>query len=232
VESFHDASTDLLLELARPSRHDVVLDYACGVGMAGLTLAATVERVLAVDAFKDSLEEGRRLGVELDIGPVDFLLADLYALPFHDGTFSLVVCQDALHRLPEPSAALAEMARVTMPGGRLVVLDAVVHDVTDEALNELARMRDPAHRRYHPADRLVAFAEEAGLDVVERRTERRTIDLDYWLQSAGLPAQRAEALRRRLREMTPAVHERLDLTFADDLVSFSYEVLGLRLERG
>jgi len=111
------------------------------------------------------------------------------------------------------------------------VLDPVVDGVTDDALNALARLRDPGHRGYRTANRLAALVEEAGLGVAEHRLERRTVDLDYWLQAAAVPAHTADLVRLRLREMTPAVQERLDLAFADDLVSFSFDVLGLRLER-
>jgi SAM-dependent methyltransferase len=231
VESFRDASTDLLLELARPSRHDIALDYACGVGMTALALDGVVEQVQAVDELADALNEGRRLAAELGPGAVDFLLADLYALPFDDGAFSLVVCQDALHRLSGPGAALTEMARVMSLGGRLVVLDPIVDEVTDEALNELARLRDPGHQRFHAADRLVALAGEAGLAIAERRVAHTTVDLSYWLQAAAVPAATSDLVRRRLRELSPVVQERLDLAYADDLVSFSYDVLALRLER-
>jgi SAM-dependent methyltransferase len=231
VEGFRDASTELMFELARPSRHDVVLDYACGVGMAALALAAAVDQVQAVDELPDALDEGRRLAAEVDAGGVDFLLTDLSALPYIDGAFSLVVCKDALHRLADPVGALTEMARVTSPGGRVVVLDSVVDGVTDDALNDLERLRDPGHRGFRTANRLEALAEEAGLEVAELRLERKTVDLDYWLQAAAVPAQTADVVRRRLREMTPALQERLDLAFADDLVSFSYDVAGLRLER-
>lgn len=231
MEGFRDASTELMFELARPSRHDVVLDYACGVGMAALALAAAVDQVQAVDELPDALDEGRRLAAEVDAGGVDFLLTDLSALPYIDGAFSLVVCKDALHRLADPVGALTEMARVTSPGGRVVVLDSVVDGVTDDALNDLERLRDPGHRGFRTANRLEALAEEAGLEVAELRLERKTVDLDYWLQAAAVPAQTADVVRRRLREMTPALQERLDLAFADDLVSFSYDVAGLRLER-
>lgn len=231
MDGFRDASTDLLFEMARPSRHDTALDYACGVGVGALALAAAVHLVEAVDDLPDSIDEGRRLAAELGLTSAAFHLADLAVLPFADGAFSLVVCQDALHRLPDPTTALVEMARVTSPGGRVVVVDAVVDDVTDATLNELMQLREPSHRRLLSVDRLTALAAEAGLQIAERRDERRTVDLEYWLQAAAVPAQRAEEVRRRMREMTPAVQERLDLAFADDLVSFSYDVLALRLER-
>ena len=100
MDGFRDASTDLLFDLARPSRHDIVLDYACGVGMAALALAAEVDRCEAVDDQPDALDEGRRLGAEL--GGRDRLPRSPTSprSPFADGAFSLVVSQDALHRLP------------------------------------------------------------------------------------------------------------------------------------
>lgn len=230
MEGFRDASTDLLLELARPSRHDVALDYGCGVGMAAFALAAAVHRIEAVDELADGLDEGRRLAAELELRNVGFLLADLSALPFDDGAFSLVFCRDALHRMPDPAGALREMARVTSAGGRVVVLDQVVDEATDVAFNELARLREPAHRRYWGADELAALAVVAGLTVAERRVERRTVDLDYWLQAASVPAEKAELLRSRFAELPAEVQGRLDMAYADDLVSFSFDVLGLRLE--
>ncbi len=231
MEGFRDASTDLLIDLARPSRHDAALDYACGVGLAAFALSALVARVDAVDELGDVLDEGRRLAAELELRNVTFLLADVLALPFDDGAFSLVVCRNALHRLPDPVAALREMGRVTSAGGRVVLLDGVVDELTDAAFNELARLREPAHRRYHRADELVALAAEAGLTVAERRDDRRTVDLDYWLQAASVPAEKAELLRRRFAGLPPEVQERLDMAVADDLVSFSHDVLALRLER-
>jgi len=231
LDGFRDASTDLLFETARPSRHDTVLDYACGVGFGALALAVAVRLLEAVDDRPDAIDEGRRLAAELGLDTVAFRLADLAALPYPDGAFSLVCCQDALHRLPDPMRALSEMARVTSPGGRVVVVDAVVDEGTDAALNELNALREPAHRRLLSADQLTALAAEAGLKLAERRDDRRTVDLEYWLQAAAVPQPRAAEVHRRLREMAPTVQERLDLAFADDLISFSYDVLALRLER-
>ena len=61
MDGFRDASTDLLFELARPSRHDTVLDYACGVGVGALALASNVRLVEAVDDLPDSIDEARQL---------------------------------------------------------------------------------------------------------------------------------------------------------------------------
>jgi SAM-dependent methyltransferase len=226
-----DASLDLLVELARPTSHDTVLDYATGAGMAGFTVAPDVASVEAADEQPDMLEEGKRLGAELGLVNVAFTLVDLYALPYKDGAFSLIVCRGALHLLPDPATALAELQRVLSPGGRVVILDAVVADVTDRPFNEIARLREPAHRRHYRQDELEALVERAGFEVRGRGSVRSTIDLDYWLQAASVPPPKASLIRGRFKALPVEVQAHLDVAFSDRLVSFSYDVAGLRLER-
>ena len=231
MDGFRDSSADLVLGVARPSSHDAVLDYACGVGMTSLVLCAAVRHVDAVDELSDALDEGRRLAAEIDARNITFALADLYTLPFEDAVFSLVVCRGGFHRLPEPVAALREMARVMSPGGRIVLVDTVVDEVTDTPLNDLARLREPSHRRLYRTEELLRFAARAGLGVAEQQVERRTVDLEYWLQAASVPTEKGDMIRHRFLALSPAVQERLDMAFADNLVSFSYDAAALRLER-
>ena len=163
------------------------------------------------------LEEGRRLAGELGLVNVAFSLVDLYALPYDTDAFSLVVCRDAFHLLPEPVAALAELLRVTSAGGRLVLVDPVVDEVTDKAFNDLARLREPAHRRHYLEEQIDDLVAQAGLRVTKRGRVRRTIDLDYWLQAAAVPAAKAGLIRDRFKELPVEVQARLDVAFADRL---------------
>ncbi len=231
TDTFRDPSVQVLVDLARPQEHDAVLDYACGIGIATLAIAPAVASVLAVDEVAATLDEGRRLVAELGMANVAFSVVDLYQLPFVDAEFSLVVSRGALHRLPEPTRALHELRRVVGEGGRIVVADAVVDHVTDEAFNDLARLREPAHRRHYRAEELEALALDAGLRVAERRVLRRTVDLDYWLQAASVPLEKGELIRSRMQTLPVNVLERLDVAFSDRTVSFSTDLLALRLER-
>jgi SAM-dependent methyltransferase len=231
VEEMRDASLDLLVELARPTSHDTVLDYAAGAGMAGFAVAPDVRTVEVADEFPDMLEEGKRLAGELGLVNVAFSLVDLYALPYDTDAFSLVVCRNAFHLLPEPVAALAELLRVTSAGGRLVLVDPVVDELTDKAFNDIARLREPAHRRHFLEEQIDGLVAQAGLQVTKRGRLRRTIDLDYWLQVAAVPAAKAGLIRGRFKELPVEVQARMDVAFADRLVTFSYDIVGLRLER-
>jgi ubiquinone/menaquinone biosynthesis C-methylase UbiE len=60
--------------------------------------------------------EARRRGVE---ALIEFVEADVEALPFSDGEFDLSVTYTGLHCFPDPAVAIAELARVLKPGGRL-----------------------------------------------------------------------------------------------------------------
>ena len=231
MEEMRDASLELLVDLARPTSHDAVLDYASGAGIAGFAVAPEVHTVEAADELPDMLDEGGRLAAELALANIQFTLVDLYALPYADGAFTLVLCRNAFHLLPEPGAALAEMLRVTSAGGGIVIVDPVVDEITDKAFNDLARLREPAHRRHYRASEIEEIAAGAGLRVARRGEARRTIDLDYWLQAAAVPAAKAGLIRGRFRELAVAVQARMDIAFSDRSVSFSYDVAGLRLER-
>lgn len=229
--TYADQSIDLLTELAQAARSDAVLDYACGVGEAAFALAPLAGTVEAVDEEAGALDEGRRLGADLGLTNITFTLVDLYALPYNDGVFDLVVCRNAFHRLPDPPAALHEMTRVLRHDGRLVMYDAVVDAVSDRSFNELARLRQPAHRRYQRRDEFVQLIAAAGLRLVAERTARRTVDLDYWLEAAAVPAEKAALIRTRFQALPIDVQASLDVAFADRLVSFSHDVLAVRIER-
>ena len=96
------------------------LDVACGTGAVTRVLARRVGpdgRVLGVDLSPPMLAQARALGlpgVELQEG-------NAMALPVGDAEFDVAVCQQGLQFVPDPSLALAEMARATRPGGRLGV---------------------------------------------------------------------------------------------------------------
>lgn len=117
-----------------------VLDIPCGGGIAlrGLRAGQQV-RYVAADISPDMLERARKRAAQLGHHDIEFATADITALPFPDGEFDLCVSFNGLHCLPDPAAAVAEIARCLKPGGRLVGDSAVRgagrrHDLAIEAL--------------------------------------------------------------------------------------------------
>ena len=94
------------------------LDLAAGTGVSTEELARSGALVVGVDLSLGMLRVGRRVrpGVPL-------LAGDALALPFVDGAFDAATISFGLRNLVDTAAGLREMARVTRPGGRLVICE-------------------------------------------------------------------------------------------------------------
>jgi ubiquinone/menaquinone biosynthesis C-methylase UbiE len=98
-----------------------VLDIPCGGGLAfrGLSTRRPVHYV-AADISPYMLTRARREAGRRGVQEaIEFVQADVTALQFPDASFDLCLTYNGLHCLPDPRAALAELARVLRPGGTL-----------------------------------------------------------------------------------------------------------------
>ena len=97
-----------------------VLDVAAGTGVSTAELARSGAQAVASDFSLGMLRAGiRRPGRR----GLPFVAADALRLPFADGAFDAVTISFGLRNIADVSGALAEFARVTRPGGRLVVAE-------------------------------------------------------------------------------------------------------------
>ena len=104
----------------------VVGDLGCGTGRLSQTIAPYVRQVIAVDASADMLQAAREQLAPLE--NVDVRQGDLEALPIENDELHAAMLSLVLHYSPEPARALAEVARVLRPGGRVLVVDMLPHD--------------------------------------------------------------------------------------------------------
>ena len=101
-------------------------DLGCGTGQVSAALAPFVARVIAVDASAAMLQAAKRRLSGFD--NVDLRRGDLEALPIDDERLDIATLMLVLHHVPEPEGALAEVARVLKPGGRIIIGDMLPHD--------------------------------------------------------------------------------------------------------
>jgi len=137
-----------------------VLDLAAGTGTSSVTFTAAGAACVACDFSLGMLRAGtERLGAqEARPGAVRFVAGDALRLPFGDQAFDAVTISFGLRNVADPDAALAEMFRVTRPGGRLVIcefghlpsprLDAIYGRYLMAALPAVARRIAPAGDAY------------------------------------------------------------------------------------
>ncbi|WP_347753759.1 methyltransferase domain-containing protein [Agrococcus sp. ProA11] len=100
-----------------------ILDVAIGTGLT-LPHYPTDAAVTGIDISSGMLAIARQRAAELGRA-VELREGDAQQLPFADASFDTVVCALALCCVPDPARAVAEMHRVLVPGGRLLLLDHI-----------------------------------------------------------------------------------------------------------
>jgi ubiquinone/menaquinone biosynthesis C-methylase UbiE len=150
---------------------DRLLDVGCGTGAASRAAAASATTVVGVDLSAEMVE--RAAASARDLANVRFDVADAEHLPFADGAFTAVLCSNSFHHYPDPAQAVAEMARVLSPGGRLVLGDACGDRATARFADRLLRAFEPGHVRLYRSAELGTFLLDAGM---ERVMLRRLMD--------------------------------------------------------
>ncbi len=130
VAARYDLSNDLLslgqdrrwrrrvTAMVAPRTGERILDLAAGTGTSSVPFATAGATVVPCDFSLGMLTVGKRVWPNLP-----FTAGDATRLPFADATFEVVTISFGLRNVADPSAALAEMRRVTRPGGRLVVCE-------------------------------------------------------------------------------------------------------------
>ncbi|WP_431245304.1 class I SAM-dependent methyltransferase [Leifsonia xyli] len=148
-----------------------VLEVAVGGGRS-LPYYRDDVSLVGVDLSPAMLAIARRRADELGWA-VDLREGDAERLPFDDATFDTVVCALALCSIPRPDVAVAEMARVVVPGGSVVLVDHVRSDAALIFAGQwmLERVTIPLQGE-HLTRRHLGEVEAAGLVVVENERLR------------------------------------------------------------
>jgi demethylmenaquinone methyltransferase/2-methoxy-6-polyprenyl-1,4-benzoquinol methylase len=169
-----------------PRPGERILDLAAGTGASSVALARSGAEVVAADFSPGMIAEGvRRYGPAAPGGGIPnltFVEADATVLPFGDGEFDAVTMSFGLRNVHGPKTALAELLRVTKPGGRIVVCE--FSHPPSPAFNGLYRFYNgrvlPAVARVISSNAdAYEYLNESIADWPDQRT------LSAWLREAG-----------------------------------------------
>lgn len=141
-----------------PSVGARILDVGCGTGEVAIRLAETFPgvEIVGVDLVETHLHLARKAAARIG-GRVSFQVGNGFELEFEDASFDLAVCRHVLQAVPHPERIVAEMIRVTRPGGRLHLL------VEDYGMLFFHPTRFDASRFW--LDGPKAFGEKTGTDL-------------------------------------------------------------------
>lgn len=146
-----------------------ILDLAAGTGTSSRPFAGAGAFVVPADLSAGMLAVGKQRQPQLA-----FVNADALALPFADGVFDAVTISFGLRNVEDVPTALAELRRVTRPGGRIVICEfstptwapfrAVYRDYLVQALPKIAGLSSSNPVAYdYLAESILAWPDQRGL---------------------------------------------------------------------
>ncbi len=116
---------DRMLKLCPVADDVAILDVGCGLGHETTRLARLVGeqgRVVGIDSSEPKIAEARRRAEQSGL-QVDYRIGDAHKLSAADASFDLCRSERVLQYLEDPAKAVHEMARVTRPGGHVIVFE-------------------------------------------------------------------------------------------------------------
>jgi ubiquinone/menaquinone biosynthesis C-methylase UbiE len=130
----------IVAELAPPPGA-VILDAGCGSCAKSVLLAQRGFHVVATDFAADALEMAAKTVAAYGVTDrITLKQGNLLSLPFRDGEFQYAICWGVLMHVPEVGTALAELARVLAPGGRLILSEGNMHAWQSYALRTAKKL--------------------------------------------------------------------------------------------
>ena len=112
------AAYDEMYELIRPVvRHKTVLELAAGTGLIAKHIVNAAAHIEATDASAEMVAEAKRHNHSAKL---HFSVQDMFRLPYANQSFDVVIVSNALHIVPQPEKALAEIRRVLKDDGVLI----------------------------------------------------------------------------------------------------------------
>jgi len=148
-----------------------VADLGCGEGYLTIEASRWASKVIAVDRSSAVMKRAQTLASRRGVSNIVWKCGELERLPIRDASVDVALLSQALHHAGHPAKAVAEAARILVPGGRMLVLDLREHNA--------AWVRERLGDRWlgFPDRKLRKLLTDAGLTHVKVQTgARRTGD--------------------------------------------------------
>ena len=173
------AAYEKLYELIRPvAKARTVLELAAGTGLIAKNIVRAASHIEVTDASEEMIAEAKRNNRSAKL---HFSVRDMFCLPYADKSFDVVIVSNALHIVPQPEKALAEIRRVLKDDGVLIAPTFTHGNGTLRGRIKLFFMKlagFPLNSRWSSADYL-AFLRQNGWTVRKSTMLKASFPLTY-----------------------------------------------------
>lgn len=168
-----------------------VLDICCGSGVVGASFRGKVKKITGLDLTPQMVELAK---TRLD----EVVQGDVYAIPFPENRFDLVVNREVLHLLPEPQRPVAEVFRVLKPGAQFIVGQMVPYNAADAAwFFRVVKKKQPLFFNNLMEEDMIRLLSGAGFENITTAEYLQWEDIDLWIDTWETPNQ----LRHEIRDL-------------------------------
>ena len=177
------------------------LDVGAGAGAFAFAIAPRVREVIAVE-LDEALAARARADAPRN---VEVVVADGEHLPFERASFDLAGTLRVLHHTPRPELLVAELARVTRPGGTILIVDqlAPADPLVGLELTRFEHARDPSTTRVLADADLRGLFDSNSLKLLREEVIHEPRDLEAYLDLAGCEGDH----REHARSLAPSGYE-------------------------
>lgn len=208
----HYAAT--LAEQAVPKGKGMFLDMGCGAGHLTYALAPHAAQVTAADPSPQMVATVAATAKEKGLGNVETTQANANTMSFSANQFCITTSRYSAHHWLDIGNCIANMRRVTKPGGYLLMIDVLGHEdpLVDTHLQAMELLRDPSHIRNLTATQWRNVITRSGFELLEEKTWPLPIAFAPWITRMNTSQQRAEMILTLQADAPSEVRNALQFT--------------------
>ncbi|WP_042689687.1 methyltransferase domain-containing protein [Azospirillum sp. B506] len=166
-----------------------MLDVCCGSGVVGASFGNRVAHKTGLDITPEMRAMARTRLDAVEEGSV-------YAMPFPDASFDVVVTREVLHLLPDPQRPLGEILRVLRPGGQFIFGQTVPYGAVDAAWSfRIFKKKQPLFCNNFLAEDLDVLLARVGFERIARTEHRLWEPIDLWIDTHETTALHRQEIR-------------------------------------